>query len=409
MRRARRRCWSISLALLLTYAVVSTVLFLRPPLHPVGPSTKPTTTISGKQRTRQQPRLRSASGADSVVFVALGPAARSASLLYALTSLREEGGWDGQVHVIVEREDDLACLSSYLRQSVTAIAVAPPPPPPPSPGGSLHSGGGDTRGVVQNAKMAKMKLLDLLPPSVERVVYVDCDVVTQRPLGPFLDAVAREWDELDRKAAAAAAAAATAAVGGPGTTRPPPKNGVVNSRLRGGRDDGDEVFAPPPQPMSGDGDTNRRPPPPPPPPSTVMIFADAGGHTVPVCRGCDRAHSGVVALTRGHSERCLKLWHDAFEGDGAGNGGTSTDQEALDAALGEGLGCEAIMMGRRHLSFMKDAFVMAGLTRTSTFGHYTGLLHPKTLGKVYRRFYEWALGMSFEEWGQGEIQGCAFE
>ncbi|CAM9744072.1 unnamed protein product [Ectocarpus sp. 12 AP-2014] len=403
MRRARRRCWSVTLSLLLTYAVVSTVLFLRHPLPPVGPSTKPSTTISGIQRIRQQPRLRSASGADSIVFVALGPAARSASLLYALTSLREDGGWDGQVHVIVEREDDLACLSSYLRQSVTAIAVAPPPPPP-SPGGSLHSGGGDTYGVVQNAKMAKMKLLDLLPTSVERVVYVDCDVVTQRPLGPFLDAVAREWDELDRKAAAAAA---TAAVGGLATTRSPPKNGVVNSRLRGRRDNGDVVFAPPPQPMSGDGDTNRRPPPP--PPSTLMIFADAGGHTVPVCRGCDRAHSGVVALARGHSEQCLKLWHDAFEGDGAGNGGTSTDQEALDAALGEGSGCEAIIMGRRHLSFMKDAFVMAGLTRTSTFGHYTGLLHPKTLGKVYRRFYEWALGMSFEEWGQGEIQGCAVE
>ncbi|CAM9836464.1 unnamed protein product [Ectocarpus fasciculatus] len=402
MRRARRRCWSVSLALLLTYAVVSTVIVLRPPLHPVGPSTKPTTAISGNQRTRQ-PRIRSASGADSIVFVALGPAARSASLLYALTSLREEGGWDGQVHVIVEREDDLACLSSFLRQSVTAIAIAPPSD------GSFHSGGGDPSkpvGVVQNAKMAKMKLLDLLPSSVERVVYVDCDVVTQRPLGPFLDAIAREWDELDRKAGAAAAA--TAAVEGPVTTRPPPNartNGVVHSRLRG------HDVAPPPA-TSGGGGTSQRPPPPPPPPpppSTVMIFDDAGGHTVPVCRGCDRAHSGVVALARGHSERCLKLWHDAFEGDGAGNGGTSTDQEALDAAIAEGSGCEAIMMDRRHLSFMKDVFVMAGLTRTSTFGHYTGLLHPKTLGKVYRRFYEWALGMSFEEWGEGEIQGCVVE
>ncbi len=388
----------MTLAFLLTYAVASLV-FLRPPLHSAGtPSATTAATVTSSHRENndgydhrwgRQPRIQSALGADSIVFIALGPAARSASLLYALSSLREEGQWDGAVHVIVEHEDDLDCLSTYLRQSVTAIAIAPP-----SSGGGADDGGDKPGGaLVNNAKTAKMKLLDLLPPSVERVVYVDCDVVTQKPLGPFLDAVAQAWEELDRTAAANPAAAEN----GPLTARPSsrPADGQP-SRLQGGRVTEGSTGG-----GGGGGDRDR--------PSTLMIFEDAGGHTVPVCWGCDRAHSGVVALARGHSERCLELWHDAFRGGGSGSGnkGTATDQEALDVALREGSGCRAHWIDRRHLSFMKDAFVMAGLTRRSTFGHFTGLLHPQGLGKAYRRFYEGALGRGFEEWGRGEIEACA--
>lgn len=78
---------------------------------------------------------------DSIVFIALGPAARSASLLYALSSLREEGRWDGPVHVIVEREGDLDCLSSHLRSGVTTIAVVPPDARDGGGGGGGEGGG----------------------------------------------------------------------------------------------------------------------------------------------------------------------------------------------------------------------------------------------------------------------------
>ena len=455
------------LTLLLVYAV-SSLVFLRPPLRAVGPSTATSdNNFSGKvhydhydHHWGRQPRIRSASGADSIVFVALGPAARSSSLLYALTSLREEGRWDGAVHVIVEHEEDLDCLSSYLRQSVTTIAIAPPSlserrgrglepeiagdvgPALGATGGSTETVGemrsagaeaevrgagtaavmesvsiGDAGGatgagdggrgkpggvVVNNAKMAKMKLLDLLPPSVERAVYVDCDVITQRPLGPFLDSIAQAWNTLDRKAEEEAASAATAvAKKGPATTERSERTASrLRSRLR------EESAADRPAlPAASSGDKTSRPLPL--SSSTVIIFEDAAGHTIPVCRGCDTAHSGVVALARGHSERCLELWHDAFQGGSGERQGTATDQEALDVALRPGSGCEARWIGREHLSFMKDVFVMAGLTRTSTFGHFTGLLHPEKLGTVYRRFYEWALGRGFEEWGQGEIEACA--
>lgn len=492
--RVRWRLSSISLTLVLVYAV-SSLVFLRPPLRSVGPSTATNNNNNyhgnndyGRHWGRQ-PRIRSASGADSIVFIALGPAARSSSLLYALTSLREEGGWDGAVHVIVEHEEDLDCLSSYLRQSVTAIAIAPPS----SSGGGSGSGGdrggsgqpvftgggdlgpnitgavgpapgatgggtetvegmgssvgaeavargaaamtervsiGDTGGatgagnggrgkpggvVVNNAKMAKMQLLDLLPPSVERVVYVDCDVITQRPLGPFLDSIAQAWNELDTKAEEAAAAATAVAKTGPAATAERPKRSASRppSRLRG--ESAADRSTSPAATNNGDvgsGGIDNQNRPLSASPSTVLIFEDAAGHTIPVCRGCDAAHSGVVAMARamarGHSERCLELWHHAFQGNNSGGGkGTATDQEALDVALRRGSGCEARWIGREHLSFMKDVFVMAGLTRTSTFGHFTGLLHPEKLGTVYRWFYEWALGRGFEEWGQGEIEACA--
>eukprot|EP00752_Nemacystus_decipiens_P006664 g5991.t1 len=482
--RVRRRCSSIVLALSLVYAV-SSLIFLRPPLPSAGLSTATSSNNYGGNNDHghpwgKQPRIRSASGADSIVFIALGPAARSSSLLYALTSLREEGRWDGAVHVIVEREEDLDCLSSYLRQSVTAIAIAPPTfrdggsrsggntggsgqlgitgssdldpnitgavgpllgaarGSAETAGGSVGTGAeargaaaviesapiGDAGGatgagneghrksggvLVNNAKMAKMQLLDLLPPGVERVVYVDCDVITQRPLGPFLDSIAQAWNELDRKAEEAAAAETTvAAKEGPATTEPPKTSASrPPSRLRG-----DSAAEKPTSPAAstgddgpGSGDTTSIPLPS--SPSTLIVFGDAAGHTIPVCRGCDAAHSGVVALARGHSERCLELWHDAFQGDGGERKGTATDQEALDVALRQGSGCEARWISSEHLSFMKDVFVMAGLTRTSTFGHFTGLLHPEKLGAVYRWFYEWALGRGYEEWGRGEIEACA--
>lgn len=440
----------MSLVVLVIYASITSLVFLRPPRNPVGPTTTRSNHGQGHDWGRQ-PRIRSASGADSIVFIALGPAARSMSLLYALTSLREEGCWDGAVHVIVEREDDLDCLSSYLRQSVTAVPIAPLS----NDGavGSAGSGGGDSGGsggdrggrpafvdhgrnddaqksgcvgvsvgerkdatgmeeeevdggggaeagvagaatvhgafysgvggvtvggnkpggvVVNNAKMTKMHIFGFLPPDIERVVYVDCDMVTQSLLGPFLDAVALGWDDLDKKAAATVAATAVvveAGEQGPAATMRRPTRpasrlpshpshlqdgyGAETSMLLAASSNGDIRAG-----SSGSSTTtatttsknlSKRPPPPPPSSSsTVMIFADAGGHTIPVCRGCDEAHSGVVALARGHSERCLELWHRAFQGDGGNHKGTATDQEALDLVLREGSGCEARWLDPRH-------------------------------------------------------------
>ena len=129
--RARWRCPCVSVAFLLAYGL-SSLLFLSPPPSPVG-------SVTGAADTSATlgPMIRSAAGVDSIVFIALGPAARSASLLYALSSLRVRGRWDGPVHVIVEREGDLDCLSSHLRNGVTVIAVVPP-----DGGGGGEGGGG---------------------------------------------------------------------------------------------------------------------------------------------------------------------------------------------------------------------------------------------------------------------------
>lgn len=455
---------------------MASLLFLRPPLDPTD-----------ARGARGVPRIQSATGVDSIVFVALGPAARSPSLLYALASLREEGLWDGPVHVIVEHEDDLDCLSSFLRQGVSTIVAG---------GGGSGSGGGwaglsgnaaadgkagkyvpDTRsasmadidagevwangpvrrdpglvplgevgdsvgedaednlsgegeagGVVAvNAKMVKMRLLDLLPDSVQRVVYVDCDVITQRPLWEFLQAVAREWNEVDaqkavRERAEISAAAqipdealslsvdsfhlrargrgSPEAVGAVGEAAPP--SSIYSRPNIGSVDNADQRNG---HNSNYDGIHRRHHAQP----STLIIFPDAAGHTVPVCSGCDTAHSGVVALARGHSELCLELWRDAFSGNGGMEPGTATDQEALDIALRKGSGCEARFLDRHHMHFMKDLFVMAGLTSKSTFGHFTGLLHPERLNSQYKRYYAKFLGRSIEDWENGVIKACAME
>lgn len=244
---------------------------------------------------------------DSIVFVALGPAARSTSLLYALRSLKEEGEWRGPVHVIVGATEDLGCLMSHLpdadninivETSAETSTVA------------MGKGGDGSSTIIAHAKMAKMHLLDLLPEALRRVVYIDVDVITQQPIAPFIGMVERRWAELDRADAAAAAKKKAANELRAYTHRLGEKTAATATKRRDGQ-------------IS--------------PPSTLLIFPDAWGHTVPVCPGCDLAHSGVVGIERGRSELCLKLWLEAFAGDDkSGREGTSTDQEALDYAIRKG-------------------------------------------------------------------------
>lgn len=356
-------CPCISFGILLIYVVIS-LLLLSPPLHPVG---------SGSPDFG--PRIRSAESVDAIVFVALGPAARSASLLYSVSSLREEGRWDGPIYVIVEHEDDLDCLASYLRHPVNTIATAG------MADGDEPASRRKGNGPAVSAKMMKMRVLELLPLSIERVVYMDCDIITTKPVLSFLQEVGRMWREVDRKKE----------MGAIGNGSRVGASGEVSPHLKGG------VGGLP----SGEGESGET--------STLLIFPDAAGHTVPVCRECDMAHSGVVSLARGHSERCLELWREAFLSGGKDGTGTYKDQEAMDIALQKGSGCEARWIGRNYLHFMKDPFVMLGFTRMGTFAHYTGLLKPHGLSPVHRRYYEWSLGRSSNEWGDREIKACAVE
>lgn len=267
---------------------------------------------------------------DSIVFVALGPASQSTSLLYALLSLREEGKWEGPVHVIVKEKGDLDCLMSFLRSDHDVSAVValsevattdvqrrtlPTEAGNGATGeGSGHSkgegGGGDfvtAAGEIVHAKMTKMHLLDLLPKELHRILYVDCDVITQRPIAPFIEAVGREWSRIDNAAR-------------PVTDRDSDAGSKSNPKVS------DENL-----------------------PSTILMFPDAAGHTVPICRQCDVAHSGVVAMERGRSELCLKLWLEAYMGDGEkGVKGMATDQEALDHAIRKGNNAAAFPTNFRH-------------------------------------------------------------
>lgn len=318
---------------------------------------------------------------DSIVFIAVGPASQSTSLLYALQSLREEGEWTGPVHVIVEHENDLDCVSKSLGNPPIPIVadMAALENAPSSPNGGQDAG--SSKGAIAHAKMAKMQLLDLLPGDIKRVLYMDCDILVERPIRPFLELMGREWAKLGNETAKLAGSTAgqtpsDAALQPVGGTR-----GIV-------RDRGVQELAT----------------------SSLLIFPDAGGHTMPLCSGCDKAHSGVVGLERGRSERCLRLWLKEFAGDkGTGKTGTSTDQEALDLVLKKGTGCEARWLDTHHIRFMKDIFVVMGFVKKRTFAHFTGLLHPERISRTHRRHYERELGKSFDEWGSngGALAGCS--
>ncbi|CAM9507588.1 unnamed protein product [Discosporangium mesarthrocarpum] len=246
--------------------------------------------------------------------------------------------WTGSVHVVVDDEQALRCLPSSLTDTFSLVVAN-------MTGTEREVGGG---GTIVQAKLGKTHLLDLLPQHLRRVLYVDCDVITQRPLDDFWKSLNTVWEEEEMEIASA------------------------ESSFRST--------------------------------SSMFIFHDAAGHTIPFCAECDKAHSGVVGLTRGRSEKCLRLWREAFIATGA-----KTDQEALDSVLEEEDGCSVRWLNWRHMRFMKDIFVVGGMIGKRTFGHFTSLLHPERLSPVHRRHYNQALGRSFEEWGSngGTISGCA--
>lgn len=321
---------STSLCLLFLYVCGSIYIFSAP-LRAIDSHTytiNSTNTINHHhpQQRHQQLRHRAVpvplgtKTVDALVLIALGPAARSTSLLYALRSLKEDGGWRGPIYVIVDAQNDLDCLMSHLPNTdhISVLQTQPMVKPVGSNGNAaaaaaagISSGKGGY--TIAQAKMAKMHLLDHLPKTLQRIVYIDVDIITQRPLAPFIEMVDRLWAEVGSSVVEESS----------GENKKTERETYTNGLVRGGE----------PAAVVRGGITMDNTPQT----STVLIFPDAGGHTIPVCPGCDLAHSGVVGIERGRSELCLQLWLEAFQGDeGAGRQGTATDQEALDYAIRKG-------------------------------------------------------------------------
>lgn len=164
----------------------------------------------------------------------------------------------------------------------------------------------ESRKSLIEIKDLKPHLMQHLPVAIETIVYLDADIVVARPLGPFLQSL-----QLD--------------LAGP---------------LRGSFGDFD-----------------------------FGMFPDSKGHYVGWCSGCEKWHTGVIALQRRTAERdgCMREWSRQLL-----SGGFDTDQASIDAAEAAGHCPHARVLSTRHLLFAKD-YIGAALSTGHTFLHLTGV------------------------------------
>lgn len=106
-----------------------------------------------------------ASGTTALAYIAMGVVASEAIFAHSVANARVRGEFDGPVFVVSERAE---CVPP----GAVHVPTLPPLPGPIN--------------ADVDFKRHKMRLLQLLPASVEVVLYVDADVLVARPLAPFL-------------------------------------------------------------------------------------------------------------------------------------------------------------------------------------------------------------------------------
>ena len=98
----------------------------------------------------------------------------------------------------------------------------------------------------------------------------------------------------------------------------------------------------------------------------LAMFLDAAGHYVGFCSGCEKWHTGVVVLKRGHGQSCLSAWERILQ-----SGTFATDQQSMDQAESDRECKHLIALSANHLLFAKD-YLAVLLTNSRTFLHMTG-------------------------------------
>jgi hypothetical protein len=180
---------------------------------------------------------------------------------------------------------------------------------------------------VIEIKSMKTKLFDYLPADVTSVLYLDADVLVTQSLRGFLRDLASQT--------------------------PFEARGRTNSSSS-------SLAVTPTSPTFDAG-----------------LFLDAGGHFVGFCSGCEKWHTGVLWLRRGHGTKCMNAWDTILR-----SGKYNTDQQSLDEAESSGSCSKLIAFPEKHLLFGKDYIAM--IFRTGhTFTHLTATARLNTQDYFY--------------------------
>jgi hypothetical protein len=181
---------------------------------------------------------------DAVVFVAMGAMASDPMVDYSIASVRKLGKWNGEIYVITDAPD---CFSDAVRDYEVKTIEVPP-----------------AKSIIE-IKALKPKLMSMVPPHINGVLYMDVDILVTKNLASFFrdmgTMIYTKQLEANRKAGAKTGVPAGSNTL-PATTVDSAGSNAVNTL------EIDPTF-------------------------DMAAFLDAKGHFVGFCAGCEKWHSGV--------------------------------------------------------------------------------------------------------------------
>lgn len=259
-------------------------------LHPDGPVAYHTQAALLQRRVKEfYPQ--------AVVFIAMGDLARESLVEDAILSVRLLGRWEDKIIILTDRK---ACFADSPYWTVVEV--------------------GSKTSLIE-IKAMKAEIFQYLPPDVNRVLYMDVDIMVTRNLGFFLQDLSHLiYHKLS-------------------SSLPPDRMNETSPEIHSN--------------ISAFFD--------------MAAFLDAKGHYVGFCSGCEKWHSGVIFMMRNQGSNCLSRWASILR-----SGRFNTDQESLDFAENDGSCSQMVALPSRHLLFAKDYIGML-FTSGQSFVHLTSV------------------------------------
>lgn len=245
----------------------------------------------------------------AIVFVSMGNLSKESLVEDSITSVRSIGHWTEKIFIITDKPK---CFELFTLNSNTIIIQIAP------------------KSSILAIKRIKAEIFDFLPQDIERVLYMDVDILVTRNLGSFLQDLSHQLYLYHHAQIHSV----------PSLRR---ENASV--------------------------------------PSIQLDFAaflDAKGHYVGFCAGCEKWHTGVMYLNREASKRCMKAWASVLS-----KGMFPTDQQSLDFVEQNRSCHNPVAIPSRHLLFAKDYLAMI-LTSGQTFVHLTSANRKEDSDYFYR-------------------------
>lgn len=301
----------------------------------------------------------------AIVFIAMGELSRESLVHDAISAVRLVGHWNEKIIILTDRPTCFHEYTSPLNSNTMTVTVEP------------------KSNIIEIKKM-KAEIFRYLPIEIDKVIYMDVDILITRNIGFFLQDLTHilylnhhnqylsnmhgqqiPLVNTDRRKlnSETSGKSSSNAVG----TQTVSTAMSSTSNIRGGNPSkhhnvttfnvADEVFK------------NSK--------FDFAAFLDAGGHYVGFCSGCEKWHTGVMYLRRNHGVNCLKAWGDILS-----SGKFQTDQESLDFAEKQGNCTNNVAIPSRHLLFAKDYIGML-LTSGQTFIHLTAANRAETQDLFY--------------------------